>query len=40
MKTIFITGGSTGIGAASVKKFIAEGWNVGHYLVDGGLVAR
>ena len=29
MKTIFITGGSTGIGAASVKKFWAEGWNVG-----------
>lgn len=29
MKTIFITGGSTGIGAASVRKFIAEGWNVG-----------
>ena len=43
MKTIFITGGSTGIGAASVRKFIAEGWNVGfmdintqaaHALVD------
>lgn len=29
MKTIFITGGSTGIGAASVAKFIKEGWNVG-----------
>ncbi len=28
MKTIFITGGSTGIGAAAVEKFIAEGWNV------------
>ena len=28
-KTIFITGGSTGIGAASVKKFISQGWNVG-----------
>ena len=28
MKTIFITGGSTGIGAASVTKFINEGWNV------------
>jgi len=27
-KTIFITGGSTGIGAACVRKFIAEGWNV------------
>ena len=43
MKTIFITGGSTGIGAASIRKFIAEGWNVGfmdintqaaHALVD------
>ena len=29
MNTIFITGGSTGIGAASVRKFIQEGWNVG-----------
>ena len=29
MKTVFITGGATGIGAATVKKFIAEGWNVG-----------
>lgn len=28
MKTIFITGGSTGIGAASVRKFIEKGWNV------------
>lgn len=28
MKTVFITGGSTGIGAASVRKFINEGWNV------------
>ena len=29
MKTVFITGGSTGIGAASVEKFLAQGWNVG-----------
>lgn len=29
MKTVFITGGSTGIGAAAVKKFITQGWNVG-----------
>ena len=29
MKTIFITGGSTGIGAAAVRKFVSEGWNVG-----------
>lgn len=28
-KTIFVTGGATGIGAASVKKFVDEGWNVG-----------
>ena len=28
-KTVFITGGSTGIGAASVKKFIQQGWKVG-----------
>ncbi len=29
MKTVFITGGSTGIGAAAVAKFIGEGWQVG-----------
>lgn len=28
MKTVFITGGSTGIGAASIAKFLAEGWFV------------
>ena len=28
MKTIFITGGSTGIGRATVRKFVGEGWNV------------
>lgn len=28
MKTIFITGGATGIGEACVEKFLAEGWNV------------
>lgn len=28
MKTVFITGGATGIGAAAVAKFAAEGWNV------------
>ncbi len=27
-KTVFITGGSTGIGAAAVQKFGASGWNV------------
>lgn len=29
MKTIFITGGSTGIGRACVLKFLEEGYNVG-----------
>ena len=27
-KTILITGGATGIGAAAVRKFVGEGWNV------------
>lgn len=27
-KTIFITGGASGIGAATVRKFLQEGWNV------------
>jgi len=27
-KSVFITGGSRGIGAAAVKKFFEEGWNV------------
>ncbi|MBD5233312.1 MAG: SDR family oxidoreductase [Bacteroidales bacterium] len=31
MKTAFITGGSTGIGAATVRKFITEGWNVAFF---------
>ena len=26
-KTVFITGGSTGIGAAAVIKFLSENWN-------------
>lgn len=34
MKTIFITGGSTGIGAAAVRKFITEGWNVAFMDID------
>lgn len=29
MKTIFITGGATGIGAATVARMLSEGWNVG-----------
>jgi len=28
MKTVFITGGSSGIGEATVKKFVDNGWNV------------
>lgn len=27
-KTVFITGGASGIGAATVRKFLDEGWNV------------
>lgn len=27
-KTVFITGGASGIGAATAAKFVAEGWNV------------
>ncbi|MCM1519483.1 MAG: SDR family oxidoreductase [Lachnoclostridium sp.] len=34
MNTIFITGGATGIGAASVIKFIDEGWNVAFMDID------
>lgn len=29
MNTVFITGGATGIGSASVEKFLEQGWNVG-----------
>ena len=29
MNSVFITGGSTGIGAATVVKFVNQGWNVG-----------
>ncbi len=28
LKTVFVTGGSTGIGAACVRKFVREGWQV------------
>ena len=28
IRTVFITGGAAGIGAAAVRKFAAEGWNV------------
>lgn len=34
MKTIFITGGATGIGAATVKKFIDSQWNVSFMDID------
>ena len=42
-KTVFITGGSTGIGAASVRKFAQSGWNVAFMDInveDGQAVAR
>lgn len=34
MKTAFVTGGASGIGAATVGKFIAQGWNVGFMDID------
>ena len=34
MKTVFITGGASGIGAAAVRKFHAEGWNVAYMDID------
>ncbi len=34
MKTVFITGGATGIGAAAVEKFINEDWMVGFMDID------
>lgn len=34
-KTVFITGGASGIGEAAVRKFLAEGWNVGFMDIDG-----
>jgi NAD(P)-dependent dehydrogenase (short-subunit alcohol dehydrogenase family) len=37
MKTVFITGGATGIGAATIKKFISKGYNVG--FIDNNLAA-
>lgn len=42
-KNVFITGGSTGIGAASVRKFAQSGWNVTFMDInveDGQAVAR
>ena len=30
-KTVIVTGGSRGIGAAVVRRFAAEGWRVGLY---------
>ena len=34
MKRVFITGGASGIGRASVKKFLKEGWSVGFTDID------
>ena len=28
MKTVWVTGGSRGIGAAAVREFVASGWQV------------
>ena len=42
-KTVFITGGSTGIGAACVRKFAGEGWNVAFMDInaeEGGKLAQ
>ena len=42
-RTVFITGGSTGIGAASVRKFAQSGWNVAFMDInveDGQAVAN
>ncbi len=40
MKTIFITGGATGIGEASVRKFLDEGWNVGFMDLNAAQAVR
>lgn len=40
MKTVFITGGASGAGAASVKKFLSENWNVVFMDKNCGLAAR
>jgi NAD(P)-dependent dehydrogenase (short-subunit alcohol dehydrogenase family) len=40
-KTILITGGSKGIGAACVKRFASDGWNVAfNYSRDDGTAAK
>lgn len=39
-KTVFLTGGSTGIGAACIRKFAREGWNVAFMDVNAGDGAR
>lgn len=38
-KTVFITGGATGIGAAAVRKFQASGWNVAFMDVNAKVAA-
>lgn len=40
MKTVFITGGASGAGAATVKKFLSEDWNVTFMDKNCGLAAR
>ncbi len=40
MNTVFITGGSTGIGAATVKKFHSQGWYVAFMDINAGEAER
>lgn len=40
MKTVLVTGAARGIGLATVKKFLAEGWNAGLLDRDGGTLAQ
>ena len=39
MKTVFITGAAHGIGLASARRFVAEGWFVGLYDINAAAVA-
>ncbi|MEL6257656.1 MAG: SDR family NAD(P)-dependent oxidoreductase, partial [Pseudomonadota bacterium] len=39
-KTIFITGGASGIGAATAKHFVKNGWFAGLYDIDAEKLAQ